>query len=218
MSGFISHPACIPPYLIAGGRSSRMGFNKAEALLGDMTLAARIAARIGRSQTVPVTLNGDCDWPDAAGLRRVPDTVPGRLGPLAGVLTALRDMPDVRPDTTHILTLPVDSPFFPSDLVARLAEAVDSVDGIAIASSQGREHPVFGLWPVAIADDLEAWLLIDEKRRVRDFLSRHRVRYVDFPMIETPIGSLDPFFNINTPDDLAAAETWLRAAEASASW
>ena len=218
MSGFISHPADIPPYLIAGGRSSRMGFNKAEALLGDMTLAARIAARIGRSQNVPLTLNGDCDWADASGLRRIPDTVPGRLGPLAGVLTALRDVPNVQPDATHVMTLPVDSPFFPSALVIRLAEAIGSVDEIAIASSQGREHPVFGLWPVAIAVDLEAWLLRDEKRRVRDFLSRHRVRLVDFAMIETAIGPLDPFFNINTPDDLATGETWLKAAEASASW
>jgi molybdopterin-guanine dinucleotide biosynthesis protein A len=213
MPGFIANPAQIPPFLLAGGRSSRMGVNKAFVLLGDERLLTRIAARIGQRQTIPVALNADADWPDTEGLPLVPDIIPGKLGPLAGVLTAMRHAAADHPHATHIVTVPIDSPFFPIDLVARLAQPIESRNEIAIAASLGRDHPVFGLWPVSVADDLESWLLADGKRRVRDFLTRHIVRTVDFPTIETPIGGLDPFFNINTPDDLVDAEKWLAALE-----
>jgi molybdopterin-guanine dinucleotide biosynthesis protein A len=213
MPGFITDPDDVPPYLLAGGRSSRMGANKAFALLGGERLLTRIAARIGLQQRMPVALNADADWPDTAGLPLVPDIIPGKLGPLAGVLAAMHDALVKHPHASHIATVPIDSPFFPSNLVALLAQAIVSRDEMAIASSLGRDHPVFGLWPVSIADDLETWMLRDDKRRVRDFLARHTVRTVDFAMIQTPIGPLDPFFNINTPDDLIAAETWLAALE-----
>ncbi|QND47384.1 molybdenum cofactor guanylyltransferase [Rhizobium lusitanum] len=215
MPGFIADPTEIPPFLLAGGRSSRMGANKAFALLGHERLLTRIATRIGQQQTIPVALNADADWLDTEGLRLVPDTITGKLGPLAGVLTAMRHAAVHCPHASHLVTVPIDSPFFPIDLVARLAEPIEGRDDIAIAASLGRDHPVFGLWPVSLADDLEAWLLADEKRRVRDFLARHLVRTVDFPAIETMIGPLDPFFNINTPDDLLDAGRWLAALESN---
>ncbi|CAN7307683.1 molybdenum cofactor guanylyltransferase [Rhizobium rhizogenes] len=213
MPGFIADPTEIPPFLLAGGRSSRMGANKAFALLGNERLLTRIATRIAQRQTIPVALNADADWLDTEGLPLIPDTITGKLGPLAGVLTAMRHAAVHHPHASHLITVPIDSPFFPIDLVARLAEPIEGRDDIAIAASLGRDHPVFGLWPVSVADDLEAWLLADEKRRVRDFLARHLVRTVDFPTVKTPIGGLDPFFNINTPDDLIDAERWLAALE-----
>lgn len=215
MPGFIADPAEIPPFLLAGGRSSRMGANKAFALLGHERLLTRIATLIGQRQTIPVALNADADWLDTEGLRLVPDTITGKLGPLAGVLSAMRHAAVHHPHASHLVTVPIDSPFFPIDLVARLAEPIEGRDEIAIAASLGRDHPVFGLWPVSLSDDLEAWLLADEKRRVRDFLARHLVRTVDFPAVKTPIGPLDPFFNINTPDDLLDAGRWLAALESN---
>lgn len=213
MSGFIADPAEIPTFLLAGGRSSRMGVNKAFALLGNERLLTRIAKRIGQRQTIPPALNADTDWPDTEGLPLVPDIIPGKLGPLAGVLTAMRHTAAHYPRVSHVVTVPIDSPFFPIDLVAWLADPIEGQDDIAIAASLSRDHPVFGLWPVSIADDLESWLIKDEKRRVRDFLARHTVHTVDFPTIETAIGPLDPFFNINTPDHLIDAEGWLAALE-----
>ncbi|NTG46880.1 molybdenum cofactor guanylyltransferase [Agrobacterium rhizogenes] len=213
MPGFIADPAEIPPFLLAGGRSSRMGMNKAFVSLSGEKLLTRIATRIGQRQTIPVALNADADWPDTEGLPLVPDTIPGKLGPLAGVLTAMRYTAARHPHASHLVTVPIDSPFFPIDLVAQLAEPIEGRNDITIATSLGRDHPVFGLWPVSIADDLESWLLADEKRRVRDFLARHLVRAVDFPAIETAIGPLDPFFNINRPDDLIDAEKWRAALE-----
>ncbi|PST19040.1 molybdenum cofactor guanylyltransferase [Rhizobium sp. JAB6] len=213
MSGFIVSPEDIPVLLLAGGRSSRMGANKAFALLAGESLLARISSKIAERQRKPIALNADADWPDTMGMPLVPDRMPSKLGPLAGVLAGLQDVRLRDPEATHIATIPIDSPFFPPDLIARLAGVIRGSDEIAIATSLGQDHPVFGLWPVSAAADLEQWIASDEKRRVRDFLARHKVRRVEFPAVATAIGSLDPFFNINTPADLAEAETWLGALE-----
>jgi len=213
MPGFIANADDIPVVMLAGGRSSRMGTNKAFASLGGQTLLARIAGRFAEREKHLVTLNADADWPDAMGLRLVPDKIPGKLGPLAGVLTAMQDTALHYPRASHVVTIPIDSPFFPLDLIARLAEAVQGHHEIAIATSFGRDHPVFSLWPVSAIGDLETWIVSDAKRRVSDFLTRYTVRRVDFSAIETSTGPLDPFFNVNTPSDLADAEKWLAALE-----
>lgn len=213
MSDFIANPEDIPVVLLAGGRSSRMGANKAFAPLAGESLLARIVSKIEQRQSKPIAVNADADWPDAMGMLLIPDTIPGKLGPLTGVLAALQDARSRYLEASHIATLPIDSPFFPADLIARLAEVIQGSDEVAIAASLGQDHPVFGLWPVSAADDLERWIVSDDKRRMRDFLARHKVRRVEFPAIETASGALDPFFNINTPADLAEAETWLAALE-----
>lgn len=213
MSGFIANTDDVPVVLLAGGRSSRMGSNKAFAVLGGESLLSRVAGRFAEREKHLVALNADADWPDAMSFRLVPDKIPGKLGPLAGVLTAMQDTALHYPQASHVTTIPIDSPFFPLDLIVRLAKAVQDRDEIAIATSFGRDHPVFSLWPVSAAADLETWIVSDAKRRVSDFLARYNVRRVEFPAIETSIGPLDPFFNVNTPDDLADAEKWLTALE-----
>jgi molybdopterin-guanine dinucleotide biosynthesis protein A len=202
-------PKTMPGVVLAGGRSSRMGRNKALVDIGGQSLLSRVTVRIA-PQVAILVLNADPDWPESSGLKLIPDTIPDKAGPLAGVLAAMRDTAANHQQATHVLTVPIDSPFFPMDLAVRLATSLDAAEQIAIATSANRDHPVFGLWPVAVADDLESWLLTDEKRRVRDFLARHPVRKVDFQMIETEAGPLDPFFNINRPEDLAEAEQWLK--------
>ena len=102
--------------------------------------------------------------------------------------------------------MPSDSPFFPTDLVLRLHAAISSVDDIVIAFSGGQDHPVFGLWPLSLSGEMEIFLRTDERRRLRDFFRLHVTREVDFPFLETPAGPLDPFFNINTPDDFTHAQ------------
>ena len=84
---------------------------------------------------------------------------------------------------------------------------------IAVAFTNGVMHPVFTLWPLALADELERWLETDDKRRVRAFIERNEMEAVEFAAVETEIGPLDPFFNINTPADLEAAERWLPLVE-----
>jgi len=212
MKPFAPDLRTIPAVILAGGRSSRMGSNKAFALLGGETLLSRVARRIA-AQAATVALNADAGWPDPLGLDIVPDTVEGKAGPLAGVLAALLHTAARHPGASYVATVAVDSPFFPHDLIGRLAAALESADDIAVATCEGRDHPVFGLWPVSVAEDLRHFIAEDEKRRVSGFLERHATRRVDFAALDTPAGRLDPFFNVNAPDDLVAARAWLEVLE-----
>jgi molybdopterin-guanine dinucleotide biosynthesis protein A len=204
----LAHPLH-PCVILAGGRSSRMGSNKALAMLGGTTLLAQIVARLA-PQVSAISLNAAPGWADDHDLRRVADTLPGQLGPLAGVLAALRDTAIHHPSASHVLTVPVDGPFLPNDLASRLGASADG-STIVIASSGGEQHPVVALWPRTIADELEDWIIKDDKRRVRDFQRRYPLAEVIFPLVETAVGPFDPFLNVNTPEQLTEAEHWLEA-------
>ena len=200
------HPAVI----LAGGRSSRMGANKAMLPLGGRPLIAHVIARL-LPQASAVAISARPGWAEDLGYPVIADEMPDQPGPLAGILAGLRHVQRHHPEASHMLSAPADSPFLPATLADQLAASLAGRDMIVIAASCDREHPVFGLWPVAIADDLEHWLANDENRRVRSFLARHPVQGVGFPMQTTVIGPLDPFFNINTPADLEQAELFLEA-------
>jgi molybdopterin-guanine dinucleotide biosynthesis protein A len=205
MAEFSLDRSDIAGVVLAGGRSQRMGRDKAGVMLGAESLLHHVLTRLSQ-QTPLVAVNADAA---AEGVPVVPDRFRGKAGPMAGIHAAMVYAAGL-PSITHVVTVSVDCPFFPADLVARLAAAVEHPSQIAIAASEGRSHPVFGLWPVTLAADLEAWITTDEKRRVRDFLLRHDVTEVAFPLRPTRASLLDPFFNVNTPDDLAEAERWLR--------
>ncbi|KQV81692.1 molybdenum cofactor guanylyltransferase MobA [Rhizobium sp. Root1220] len=193
--------------VLAGGRSSRMGRDKASVPLGDRTLLQRVIETLA-PQVATLAVNADA-LPENCDRHFIPDIIPGKAGPMAGIHAAMVHGAAL-PGATHVATVSVDSPFFPHDLVDWLAAAVDAPQKIAIATSESRSHPVFGLWPVTLASDLETWIATDEKHRVRDFLLRHDVTEVSFPLRPTRASLLDPFFNVNTPDDLAEAERWLK--------
>lgn len=203
-----------PAVILAGGRSSRMGSPKAAITLGGRTMLVRVIERL-RPQVGSIALNLNAS--PGIALPNDPvviaDTIPGLIGPLAGVLAAMRHAAKVAREAKHVLTVPIDTPFFPDALAARLQDSLASDDEIAVAWSGGEMHPLFALWPVALADDLDAWIRTDEKRRVRAFIARHPSVAVDFPPIATTAGSLDPFFNINTPQQLQEAEQWLKHLE-----
>ncbi|MEI1249599.1 molybdenum cofactor guanylyltransferase MobA [Rhizobium aouanii] len=209
MAEFSLDKSHIAGVVLAGGRSQRMGRDKAGVMLGAESLLRHVLTRLSQ-QALPVAVNADAVAEDVPV---VPDCFRGKAGPMAGIHAAMVYAAGL-PSITHVVTVSVDCPFFPTDLVARLAAAVGHPSQIAIATSEGRSHPVFGLWPVTLAADLEAWIATDEKRRVRDFLLRHDVAEVAFPLHPTRASLLDPFFNINTPDDLVEAERWLEALRA----
>ncbi|MDO1584587.1 molybdenum cofactor guanylyltransferase MobA [Rhizobium oryzicola] len=200
-----------PGIILAGGKSSRMGTNKAEVLLGGLPMIAHVIRHLA-PQVSHLSVNAPAPLAAAPDLPAVPDVIPGQGGPLVGILTAMRYAASAHPGTTHVVTASVDSPFLPLDLVERLASALPDRDTIAIADSAGEMHPICGLWPVHLADDLERWLALGEKARVKAFLARHPVRLVDFPLVETTAGMLDPFLNINSPDELERAHRFLEDA------
>nr|WP_225169145.1 molybdenum cofactor guanylyltransferase MobA [Ensifer sp. IC4062] len=200
-----------PAVILAGGRSSRMGRPKAGLVLNGRPILDHIVERLApQVGSIALNLNADPGIDLLPDLPVLADTVPGYVGPLAGILTAMRHAAKVAPHAAHVLTVPTDTPFFPDDLVGRLSSVPDMEGTIAVAWSNGEMHPLFALWPVAIVDDLDAWIRTDTKLSVRAFIARHPSAAVDFPMIATKAGPLDPFFNINTPEQLREAEAWLQ--------
>lgn len=193
-----------PAVILAGGLSRRMGRDKADLILGTTPLALRIADRL-RPQTSAVYLNASEGHPLAVHLPLLQDTRPNRPGPLAGVLAGVKLFAELPGGSTHILTTPCDTPFLPRDLVKRLQDGVKG-DAIMLAACNGRTHPITALWPLTLAEDLEQWLDDPDHRRVFDFVARHPNETVEFAPFEGPFGPVDPFFNINTAEDLAIAE------------
>ena len=200
----------VPGVILAGGLSSRMGQDKSRMRLGGTALIDRAARRLRpQVSALAVNANGPVLFERGEELPVFADLDAARAGPLGGVLAALDHARRAHPDASHVATVPTDSPFFPADLVARLLRVVDTRERIAVARSPGGLHPVFALWPVTLAQDLADWLAGGGALRVRSYLDRHQAREVHFPLLDTPRGEFDPFFNINTPDDLDEAENWL---------
>jgi molybdenum cofactor guanylyltransferase len=193
--------------LLAGGLARRMGGgDKCLRRLGDRPILAHVIER-ARPQVAALVLNanGDPARFAAFGLPVAADVVEGFAGPLAGVLTGMDWARANRPDCPWVATVATDTPFFPTDLVARMLAAVARAGAdLACAASGGRTHPVFGLWPVRLAGELRAAMVDEGIRKVDVWTARHRLVEVDFPT--EPI---DPFFNTNRPEDLAEAERLL---------
>ena len=199
--------------ILAGGLSRRMGGkDKGLVELAGKPLIAHVHERLAaRTSAIVVNANGDPARFAMLGLPVQPDTVPGFAGPLAGILAAMRWSASNHGEARFLVSVAADTPFFPPDLVTRLQANHDgSDDMITLARSNGQCHPVFALWPLALADAVEAFLAIDENRKVMQFIGGYRYLAIDFPL--TAKGH-DPFFNINEPSDLALAESMAQEAE-----
>ena len=199
--------------VLAGGRSSRMGGDdKYLRLLGGKPILARIIEHL-RPQVsdMVINANGEPQRLAAFGLPVVADSVGGFAGPLAGVHAGLAWAQLTHPKLRYAVTVAADTPFFPRDLVRRfLAELSDGARPLVARSAAG-VHPVIGLWPVRIAPILEA-ALKQGTRKAGDFAKQQEAIEVFFPPVELGGKTVDPFFNINRPEDLNAAEALLRDA------
>ena len=193
--------------LLAGGQSRRMGGgDKCLRILGGQTVLARIV-EIARPQVGKLVLNANGDGTRFADfeLPMAPDVVDGFAGPLAGVLTGLEWAVANAPECQWVASFACDAPFAPRDMVGRfLAAVAEEGADLACASSEGRDQPVFGLWPVRLMEDLRAALVGEGLHKVDIWTARYRLARVEWPA--TPV---DPFFNVNRPDDLAAADALL---------
>jgi molybdopterin-guanine dinucleotide biosynthesis protein A len=197
-------PEPIVGLILAGGQSRRMGGgDKALRLLGGQPLLSHIVDRL-RPQCPTLVLNatGDAHRFATFGLPVVADAVGDQLGPLAGVLAGLDWVAAHAPEAAMVLTVPGDAPFLPADLAARLwhAQQAEAAE-LAVAASAGQLHHVTGLWPVRLRHDLRAAVEVEGLRKVELWASRYRRAVVSWTT--EPV---DPFFNINRPEDLAAAE------------
>jgi len=198
--------------ILAGGLATRMGGgDKGLLLLGSQPLLARVIGRLGpQVGEMALNANGDPSRFDEYGLPVLPDTISGYAGPLAGVLAGLDWAADQGADC--IVTAAADTPFFPCDLTPRLQLAAEGMAAPLVLAAtrdpdRGRvRHPTFGLWPVSLREDLRA-ALQQGLRKVVLWTDRHGGRETVFP-----VNGIDPFFNVNTPQDLKQAEAMLKGA------
>ena len=189
--------------VLAGGLARRMGGgDKPRTTIGGATILSRVLARL-KPQCTRLILNANGDPARFAdtGLPVIADDVPGFAGPLAGILAGLDWAAAHAPEVAYVASVPGDCPFLPRDLVARLHQArVGSSKPLACARSGERRHPVVGVWPVALRADLRHALTKEDLRKIELWTARHGVALADWPA--EPV---DPFFNVNTPEDAAAA-------------
>lgn len=188
-----------PCVIIAGGSSRRFGADKASALLDGVTLLDHATERIRSQVTGQIVANGSRSSDHSDGpLECVDDLIDQDVGPLAGLHAALKWA-----QIHHcplVLTIPVDTPFFPEDLALQLNKA----GAPAIARADQRLHPMFGLWPASLGGELEE-AIAHGIRRMHEWASICSANLVDF---ETTYDA-DPFFNINTGTDLVEANRCL---------
>jgi molybdopterin-guanine dinucleotide biosynthesis protein A len=182
------------------------GVDKALLMLGGETLIARAVSR-ARPQVSELIINANGDPARFAdfGLPVIGDRVGGFQGPLAGVLAGLDWVRANRPKAKWLASFASDCPFFPTDTVEKLAVAVEAENAqIAVAASGERHHPVFALWSTSLPVTSESVLAHPGSRKMDDFVAQFRNVRVTFPS-----GPVDPFFNVNTLDDLQRAEAML---------
>lgn len=190
--------------ILAGGRATRMGGGDKGLLpLAGRTILAHVVSRLEpQVAALALNANGDPSRFGDFGLPVLPDSLPDRPGPLAGVLAGLDWAAGLGADA--VVSAAADTPFLPRDLVAGLGAAAGT-SGLALAASRDQDgrlwrHPTFGLWPVALRGDLRA-ALEGGLRKVVQWTDRHGAGTAEFPSLP-----IDPFFNVNTPDELIEAE------------
>ena len=189
--------------VLAGGLARRMGGgDKALIRIGNETILSRTLSRL-RPQVSGVVLNANGDPARFAsfGLPVVADSVPDFAGPLAGILAGLDWIAANRPETEWMVSVPGDCPFLPRDLVARLhAARIAEGKPLACAHSGDWRHPVVGLWQVSLRENLRHAITVEDLRKIEVWTARHGIALADWPT--EPV---DPFFNVNTPEDVERA-------------
>jgi molybdopterin-guanine dinucleotide biosynthesis protein A len=186
--------------ILAGGKATRMGGGDKGLLpLGEGTILDQVMSRLSPQVAgMALNANGDAARFAVLGMPVLADSIEGHPGPLAGVLAGLDWAAGLGAES--IVTVAADTPFFPCDLVPRLQLAAEGMESpLALAATPDGRQPTFGLWPVALRDDLRA-ALQEGLRKVVMWTDRHGGREALFDEAG------EPFFNVNTPEDLEKAQ------------
>ena len=187
--------------ILAGGKSRRMNFNdKSLQKINKYSLIDRVIVR-AKKQVDYLLINSNSDHikNNYNEYIVIKDTIKGNLGPLAGVLSGLEWIEKKDSEINWLITFPVDSPFFPSDLVDIFLSHVNE-EQIIVAESNSRIHPVFAMWNKDLIPYLKE-TLNNRNLKIDEFTKNFKMKVVKFPFID-----YDPFFNINNQDDLIKAK------------
>lgn len=189
--------------LLAGGQARRMGGgDKGELMIGGQTIISRLLSQFQDAPYLFLNANGDLDRFRHYDCPVIPDILPDYQGPLSGIYAALDHVRQTHKDIKWVLTLPTDAPLIPASLPQDMFGAVTQGAEIVSVQSQGRNHPVIGLWSVDLFEALGTALHVENVRKIDKFTANYNCQYLNYE------GEPDPFLNLNRPEDLAYFRDW----------
>ena len=189
--------------ILAGGQSKRMGKDKLFLELNNKKLIEHTIDKVKKYlKKVIIITNQDNEFFSKNNLTTVKDCVEGQLGPLVGILTAMKWAKENLNKCSWIATFPCDTPFFPESIIKSFIEESEKKESLILcASSHGRKHNIFGLWSLDLYDKLKNDLINKKIRKVQDWTEKNKIKNLEFKFKD-----YDPFFNINTEEDLTVAK------------
>ena len=189
--------------ILAGGQSKRMGKDKLFLELNNKKLIEHTKVKVKKYlKKIIIITNQDNEFFFKNNLTTVKDCIEGQLGPLVGILTAMKWAKENLSKCSWIATFPCDTPFFPESIIKSFIEESKKKESLILcASSHGRKYNIFGLWSLDLSDRLENDLINKKIRKVQDWTEKNKIKNLEFKFID-----YDPFFNINTEEDLAFAK------------
>ena len=189
--------------ILAGGQSKRMGKDKIFLELNNKKLIEHTIDKVKKYlKEVIIITNQDNEFFSKNNLITVKDCIEGQLGPLVGILTAMKWAKKNLSKCSWIATFPCDTPFFPESIIKSFIEESEKKESLILcASSHGRKHNIFGLWSLDLYDKLKDDLINKKVRKVQDWTDKNKIKNLEFTFKD-----YDPFFNINTQEDLEFAK------------
>ena len=189
--------------ILAGGKSKRMGKDKLFLNLNNKTLIEHTIIKVKKYlKDLIIITNRENEFFSKNNIRIVKDCIEGQLGPLVGILTAMKWAKENSPKYSWVATFPCDTPFFPESIISKFIEESKKKESLILcASSHGRKHNIFGLWSLDLYDKLYNDLVNNKVRKVQDWTKGNNIKNLEFQFKD-----YDPFFNINTEEDLKFAK------------
>ena len=189
--------------ILAGGQSKRMGKDKLFLEFNNKKLIEYTIDKVKKYlKKIIIISNQDNEFFFKNNLTTVKDCIEGQLGPLVGILTAMKWAKESPNNYSWIATFPCDTPFFPESIIKSFIEESEKKESLILcASSHGRKHNIFGLWSLDLYDKLKDDLINKKVRKVQDWTEKNKIKNLEFKFKD-----YDPFFNINTEEDLAFAK------------
>ena len=189
--------------ILAGGKSKRMGKDKLFLEINNKKLIEHTIDKVKKYlKKIIIITNQDNEFFSKNNLTTVKDCIEGQLGPLVGILTAMKWAKENLNKCSWIATFPCDTPFFPESIIKSFIEESKKKESLILcASSHGRKHNIFGLWSLDLYDKLKDDLINKKVRKVQDWTEKNKIKNLEFKFKD-----YDPFFNINTEEDLEFAK------------
>lgn len=193
--------------ILAGGKSKRFGEDKNQAKLGSISLIEHAIYKIREKfKKILIIANNDLKIEKFNDIEIIPDHIKGNLGPLVGVLTAMKWAKQSKENYKWIATFPSDTPFFDISIIEKYEKKIIKNDSpLYFVRSGDKRHNIFGLWSLELLDILEKDLVKNNFRKVEDWANKIGVKTINIKFEK-----FDPFLNINTKEDLIKAEKILK--------